>query len=57
MPPLYREGMRLDPAEIGLLAVAVLFLIVLFCAVRSRRGTVRRVMALAARMGEEGLEL
>jgi two-component system sensor histidine kinase SenX3 len=49
--------MRLEAAEIGLLAVALVMLVVLVWAIRSRRATVRRVMALAARMGEEGLEL
>ncbi|MDQ3978870.1 MAG: ATP-binding protein [Actinomycetota bacterium] len=49
--------MELRPAEIALAAVGVILLVVLFWTVRTRRATNRRLMALAARMSEEGLEL
>ena len=49
--------MELAPAEIALVAVGVLLLVVLLWAVRTRRGTNRRLLALSARMSEEGLEL
>ncbi|MFN2507071.1 MAG: sensor histidine kinase [Acidimicrobiales bacterium] len=35
----------------------MVLIVVVVWAIRARRGTVRRVMSLAARMGEEGLEL
>jgi two-component system sensor histidine kinase SenX3 len=51
------EPVELEYAEIALLAAGVLLLAVLFLTWRSRRATTRRLMALAARMDEEGLEL
>ena len=49
--------MQLDAAEIALAAVGLFLLVVLFLSIRSRRAVNRRVMALAARMSGEGLEL
>ena len=49
--------MELQPAAIALAAVGLLLLVVLVWTARKRRGTNRRLMALAARMSEEGLEL
>ncbi|HVM14731.1 MAG TPA: hypothetical protein VM287_10440, partial [Egibacteraceae bacterium] len=45
------------PAEIAAGAAAFLLIVALLWARRSRRSTVRRVVALTARMGDEGLEL
>jgi two-component system sensor histidine kinase SenX3 len=50
-------AVQLDGEGIGFLAAAVLVLVLLVWAIRSRRAISRRVMALAARMSEEGLEL
>ncbi|MFP5317424.1 MAG: sensor histidine kinase [Acidimicrobiia bacterium] len=49
--------MELGPAEIAAAVAVLLLLVVLFWTRRTRRATVRRVVALSARMGEEGLEL
>jgi two-component system, OmpR family, sensor histidine kinase SenX3 len=45
------------PAEIAAGAAAFLLIVALLWARRSRRSTVRRAVALTARMGDEGLEL
>ncbi len=51
------ERMELGPAEIVAGAATLVLVVVLFWTWRARRSTVRRVVALSARMGEEGLEL
>jgi len=49
--------MEPSPAEVVAAAAVLLVVVMLFWARRARRSTVRRVVALSARMGEEGLEL
>ena len=49
--------MELGPAEIAAAAAVLLLVVVLFWTRRARRSVVRRIVALSARMGEDGLEL
>ena len=51
------EGVELGPAEIVAGAAILLLLVAMVLARRGRRATVRRVVALSTRMGDEGLEL